>query len=143
MNAAETAFDKLKDPDGEFVGSMAEILLVPSTLYNTALRLMNSSLVVGNTDRPDSNVFQGRYRVVKSRYLEDTSITGNSATAWYLLANPADMSAIEIAYLNGRDTPVVESADANFETLGVQMRGYHDFGVAKQEYRSGIANVGA
>lgn len=143
LNAAETAFDALKDPDGEFVGSMAEILLVPPTLYNQALRLMNSSLVVGDTDRPDSNVFQGRYSVVKSRYLEDAGITGNSATAWYLLASPSDMSAIEIAYLNGRDTPTVESADADFSTLGVQMRGFHDFGVAKQEYRSGIANDGA
>ena len=143
LNAAETAFDALKDPDGEFVGSMAEILLVPPALYNQALRLMNSSLVVGGTERPDSNVFQGRYTVVKSRYLEDSGITGNSATAWYLLANPADMAAIEIAYLNGRDTPTVESADADFNTLGVQMRGFHDFGVAKQEYRAGIANDGA
>ena len=31
--------------------------------------------------------------------------------------------------------PTVESADADFNVLGVQMRGYHDFGVALQEPR--------
>ena len=143
LNAAEVAFDQLKDPDGEFAGTSAQYLLVPSSLYNQALRLMNSSLVVGQTDRPDSNVFAGRYTVVKSRYLEDSRLTGNSATAWYLVANPSDLAAIEIAYLNGRDTPVIENADADFSTLGVQMRGYHDFGVAYQEYRAAVKSAGA
>jgi hypothetical protein len=36
-------------------------------------------------------------------------------------------------FLNGRQNPVVEQADADFNQLGVQFRGYHDFGVAKQE----------
>jgi hypothetical protein len=38
--------------------------------------------------------------------------------------------------------PTVESADADFNTLGIQMRGYHDFGVAKQEPRGGVKMKG-
>jgi hypothetical protein len=34
----------------------------------------------------------------------------------------------------GNETPTVESADADFDTLGVQFRGYHDFGCDQAEY---------
>jgi hypothetical protein len=44
---------------------------------------------------------------------------------------------IETAFLGGREEPVIDTAEADFSQLGIQMRGYHDFGVAKQEYRGG------
>jgi hypothetical protein len=59
--------------------------------------------------------------------MSNSSYTGYSTTAWYLLANPDDLPVIEVAFLNGRETPVVESADADFDTLGVQFRGYSGF----------------
>jgi hypothetical protein len=37
----------------------------------------------------------------------------------------------------------VETAEADFNTLGIQMRGYFDFGVAKTEYRAGVMSKGA
>jgi hypothetical protein len=49
---------------------------------------------------------------------------------------------IEIVFLNGNEQPTVETADADFNTLGIDMRGFHDFGVSKQEYRSGVAMKG-
>jgi hypothetical protein len=78
-----------------------------------------------------------------STYLSNSSYTGYSTTAWYLLADPMDLPVIEIGFLNGRDMPVIDSTDADFDTLGIQMRGYHDFGVAKQEYRAGVRSKGA
>jgi hypothetical protein len=50
---------------------------------------------------------------------------------------------IEVAFLNGRDMPIVESADADFNTLGVMFRGYHDFGVDQAEYLAGVLSKGA
>jgi hypothetical protein len=50
---------------------------------------------------------------------------------------------IEVVFLNGQQTPTIEDADADFNTLGVQMRGYFDFGVNKQEYRAAIKSKGA
>lgn len=147
LNAAETAFDAQTDPEGEPLGSEAAILLVPSSLYNTALELMGAVTLAGQgadaAPVPNANVYAGRYRVVKSRYLENASYTGNSATAWYLLADPMDLPVIEVAALNGQVTPTVDSADADFNTLGVQMRGYSDVGVRKQEYRGGNKSTGA
>jgi hypothetical protein len=53
--------------------------------------------------------------------------------AWYLLADPADLPVIEVAFLNGQESPTIETAEADFNVLGVQMRGYHDFGCALQD----------
>ena len=74
--------------------------------------------------------------------MSNSSFTGNSALKWYLLGDPADIATIEIAFLNGVRNPTVESAQADFNMLGIQMRGFFDFGVAFQEYRGAIAMKG-
>jgi hypothetical protein len=55
-----------------------------------------------------------------------------------MLANPAELAVIEIVALNGRVEPTVDTAEADFDQLGVQMRGYCDVGVNLQEYRAGV-----
>jgi len=90
------------------------------------------------TVQGDANIYRGRFRVESSPYMHNTGYTGFSAVAWYMLASPSDMPVIEIAALNGNVVPVVETADASFNVLGIQMRGYSDVGVALQEYRGGV-----
>jgi hypothetical protein len=58
-----------------------------------------------------------------------------------LLGDPQDIPVIEVAALNGNPNPTVETADADFNTLGVQMRGYADFGVAKQNPLGGVKST--
>jgi hypothetical protein len=55
----------------------------------------------------------------------------------------ADIAVIETCFLNGKETPTVESADADFNTLGMQFRGYFDFGVNNQDVRGGVKSKGA
>ncbi len=144
INAAEVIFSAQTDPDGKPMGVMPRILLVPPTLFNTATRLMGSNLTVGgSSNAADANVYQGRYQVVTSVYMENSSYTGYSAAAWYLLCDPMDLAVIEMVFLNGREVPIIESADADFNTLGIQVRGYHDFGVALQEPRGGVRSAGS
>jgi len=148
LKSATEKFRKQTDPDGKPLGVMPRILLVPPELEIAADELMTSAMVntggSSTTDKvPSANVWRSKYNVVMSTYLSNSSYTGYSATAWYLLADPRDLPAIEVGFLNGRDLPVIESADADFDTLGIQMRGYHDFGVAKQEYRAGVKSKGA
>ena len=145
LTLADTLFRNQTDPDGYPLGVTPKILLVPNALAVTASQLMNTVTVVDGTGtalQPASNPFAGAFRVVTSSYLGNSSYTGYSTTGYYLLADPADMPVIETAFLNGRDMPVVESADADFNTLGVQFRGYHDFGVSLQEYRGGVLMAG-
>jgi hypothetical protein len=136
---------QLFDPDGKPTGLMPTILLTPPALSATASALYVATEIRDNTastKTPTANIFANKYRPVVSRYLSNASYTGYSALAWYLLANPADMATIEVAFLNGQQSPTVETADADFNTLGIQLRGYHDFGVALQEYRAGYKAKG-
>lgn len=144
LQVAEQKFLDQTDPDGNPVNAMAKYLLIPTALAVTAAELFQSTLVVsGNTTKtPNTNVWAGKYEPVVSTYLGNANY-GNSSTAWYLLADPMDVPVIEVAFLNGVETPTVESADADFNTLGIQMRGYHDFGVTKQDYRGGVKSKGA
>jgi phage major head subunit gpT-like protein/phage head maturation protease len=146
LTTGEALFMNQTDPDGLPVAIMPQILLVPNAVFTTANNLMNSTEIRDTTVNQVSltnNPHAGKYRVVRSSYLSNTAYTGNSTTAWYLLADPNDLATVEVAFLNGRETPIVESADADFDTLGVQFRGYFDFGVGMQEYRAGIKSAGA
>lgn len=147
LKTADQKFRVQTDQEGLPLGAMPKILLVPPTLWYTAQELMNSTLNVGtttaNTLLPNANIFQGAYRVVTSPYMENSAYTGNSAAAWYLLADPQDIPTIEGVFLNGRDTPIVETAELDFNLLGVAMRGYLDFGFSLQEYRGGVRSAGS
>jgi hypothetical protein len=148
LTAGEQLFLNMVDPDGNPLALTPEILLVPNALNVTATTLMNQTELRqdGNSAKTvytTGNPHAGKFQPVRSSYLSNAAITGNSTTAWYLLANPNVMPVIEAAFLNGRETPIVESADADFSTLGVQMRGYHDFGVRKQEEKGAIKSKGA
>jgi hypothetical protein len=43
-----------------------------------------------------------------------------------------------VAFLNGQESPTIETAEADFNVLGVQMRGFHDFGVSLQDFRAAV-----
>lgn len=146
LTKAEQLFFDQTDPDGDPLGIVPQILLVPNALNVTATSLTRDTEIrntTASTVYTTGNPHAGKFTPVRSSYLSNSSITGNSTTAWYLLASPADLPVIEVVFLNGRQEPTVESADADFNTLGVQFRGYHDFGVAKQDYRGGVKSKGA
>jgi hypothetical protein len=58
--------------------------------------------------------------------------------AYYLLADPNDLPMIEIAALNGRVEPTIETADTDFNTLGTQFRAYSDVGVRVQHPEAAV-----
>lgn len=142
LDATETIFMNQTNPDGTPLGLQPAILLVPTALKNKALTLMGSMGATYGTSYAtapgDANPFFGRYRIESSPYISNSTYTGYTSVAYWLLANPAELAVIEIAALNGRVTPTVDTADAEFNTLGIQMRGYCDVGVNLQEYRAGV-----
>ncbi|OQA02453.1 MAG: hypothetical protein BWY69_01109 [Planctomycetes bacterium ADurb.Bin401] len=91
-----------------------------------------------NKGKPASNPHIGKYEVVSSSYLSNSSFAGYSSKAWYLFADPNRLPALEVAFLNGIDQPTVEKTDADFNTLGIQFRGFIDFGVREQDYRGAV-----
>ena len=141
LTLIEQMFLDQVDPDGNPLAVTPAILLVPNALSVSAAQAMRSTELRSESETgkyPTLNPHAGKFEVVRSSYLNNSAIPGGSDKAWYLLARPADLAVIEVAFLNGQETPIVESAAADFDTLGIQVRGYHDFGVAKQEPRAGI-----
>jgi hypothetical protein len=92
---------------------------------------------------PSTNTFQGNFDVVPCWYLSDSTISGYSATAYYLLADPMELPVIEVAFLNGQQKPTVEEVEPDADELGMSFRAYFDFGVSKQDYRGGVKSTGA
>jgi hypothetical protein len=141
LAATEVIFMNQTNPDGTPLGVMPAILLAPTALKTDALTLMNSQYLIDGTStakQGSANVFNGRWTVESSPYISNTAYTGATSIGYWLLANPMEMAVIEIAALNGRLEPQVDTAEADFNTLGVQMRGYSDVGVTLQEYRGGV-----
>ncbi|HOD83749.1 MAG TPA: Mu-like prophage major head subunit gpT family protein [Phycisphaerae bacterium] len=139
LTAAEVLFGEQTKPNGRPLGVPATILLVPTALKVPAEMLMKSvqlnETTTANKAKPSTNPHVGKFDVVSSVFLSNASFTGYSSKAWYLLADPNRLPAIEIAFLNGVDRPTVEKTDADFNTLGIQFRGYIDFGVREQDFR--------
>ena len=114
-----------------------------SSIASKAEQIYKNSNLGSGTANADANIFSGRYRPVKSVFLNDSTISGYSATAWYLLRDPSAAAGIVVSFLNGQESPTVDSADADFNTLGIQFRGYHDFGCDLAEYLCGVKSKGA
>ena len=145
LTKADVAFNDQVDSDGKPIGIMPAIILVPTALNAIGTQLYKSLEIRDNTANakgPIGNPHVGRFRVEVSRYLANAQYTGNSAKAWYLLAEPVDLPVIEMAFLNGQESPTIETAEADFNQLGIKMRGYHDFGVALQDPRGGLKAKG-
>jgi len=145
LTKVEVAFMDQVDSDGKPIGIMPAILLVPTALSAIGTQLYKSMELrdtTASTKYPVSNPHQGKFRIEVSRYLSNSQYTGNSSKAWYLLSDPNDLPVIEVAFLNGQESPTIETADADFNVLGVQLRGFHDFGASLQETRAGCKAKG-
>ncbi len=95
LTKGEVAFMDLVDSDGKPTGVMPAILLVPTALSAMGTQLYKSVELrppdtTANTKFPVANQHQGKggFRIEVSRYLSNALYTGDSAKAWYLLADP-------------------------------------------------------
>ncbi len=144
LELAVTAYRKLKSTDKKQVGTggtslgAPKKLLVPPELEFKADKLF----VSGNlSTQQDDNIHRNKYTPYVVNELSDSDYTGYSATAWYLFGGL--LKPVVVSFLNGNENPTVESAEADFNTLGIQFRGYHDFGVDFTEWLSGVKSKGA
>ena len=130
LGLAQKAWRQMRSPtaDGsKRIAGNARILLVPPELETIADALYVARNP-GSVKVSDVNTFAGKYLPIVANQLSDSAYTGYSTTAFYLLGDKAKGSPIVVSFLGGQETPTVESADADFNTLGIQFRGYHDFG---------------
>lgn len=128
------AFRDMKDSNGDILGYVPAVLLVPTALEVEALKLYNDSEMRDNTASKvylTGNPFRSQFKPVASAYL-------SSATNYYLLADPRIAATIQVAFLDGQTAPVVESSAAEFDTFGIRWRAKFSFGVAFADAKAGV-----
>lgn len=122
------------------LGGRPTKLVVPPELETIADQLYtarNTNAVKAS----DVNTHANKYRPIVVNELSDSGYGGGySSTAFYVFGE-LDKPVVT-SFLNGKQTPTVESADADFDVLGMQFRGYHDFGSSQSEYMAGVKSKG-
>lgn len=141
LATAVEKFRSMEGPDGNLMELDPTLLLVPPGLEATAKTIFSSQEIrdtTASTRTGVTNIYQGQFVPVVVPQLAKSTFTGYSATTWWLAADPAILASAAMVFLNGQQNPVIESSEADFNTLGVQFRGYHHFGAAMTEYRASV-----
>ncbi len=68
-------------------------------------------------------------------------VSTRQATAWYLIADPAQIDTVEYCYLEGQQGVYIETKQG-FEIDGVEIKARMDFGAAALDYRGMQKNAG-
>ncbi len=147
LSDLEQLFLDQVDSDDQPILVLPKFLLVPTKLKVTGKQLTTDQFVneTTTTDKPKpaSNPHAGKWELLSSPYMNAQGLPSQSDTAWYFFANPADIAAVEISYLNGLRTPTMDTSEMNFNLLGMQWRAFWDFGIALQDHRGAAKSVGA
>lgn len=127
------------DKDGnDYVDLRPAVLLVPVSLGGLGRTINQSQYdpdTVANKAQYKPNVVNGLFREV----VDTPRISG---TRRYLFADPAIAPVLEVAFLEGQTSPVIESRDG-WRSDGSEMRVRFDYGVAGVDFRGAITNAGA
>jgi len=110
-------------------------LMAPAAL-ETVIDQLLTSITPAVASNVTPNWVRGLTPIIEPR-LDD-----NSATAWYLAANPAEIDTLVYGYLEGASGPYVET-EQGFEVDGTKIKIRHDFGGGVVEYRGLYKNNGA
>jgi ATP-dependent protease ClpP protease subunit len=113
------------------------VLVVPVGKEDLARELISSTTDNSQSNSNKPNIYRNAFSVVSDPYLD-----GISATAWYLFANPADVAAFEVVFLDGNQTPFVDDM-IDFDTDAMKFKIRLDYGVAIGDWRAGYKNEGA
>lgn len=108
-------------------------LLVPAALQTAAETLVAST--ISPTTTADVNPFAGKLEPISDPRL-------SSAAAWYLFADPDFSPALQYSYLDGQESPVVDSREG-WRVDGTEYKVRHDFGAGVLDHRLAWKNPGA
>ena len=116
-----------------------KFLLVPAALEITALQTVGSIADPAKSNSITNNPFSNMLTLIVEPRLDGGT---NGGTAWYLVANPDQTEGVEVAFLNGNDTPTMYTEVGN-NVLGTAWGVVLDFGVKVIEHRGWARTKGA
>lgn len=126
-----------KDINGtEVLNLTPKFILAPKALEMPLRQLLESVADPSATHAGVVNPMKGAFQLITDAQLDIANPKG-----YYAVADPRDVDTIEVTYLNGKRTPTLESK-VSWDTLGIEWRMYHDFGINVLDYRGVAYNQG-
>lgn len=137
FDSIKQAMAKQKDHSGNDYLDITPSVLVLGVHQSAAADAVNDSMY----DPDAANKLQKKNTSYKTfRDLVATArISGNEQ---YAFADPSILPVLEVAFLNGVQTPYLEQEEA-FTQLGMQWRVFTDYGVGAIDWKGAVKNPGA
>lgn len=134
VNAGMVDIMEQTAPNGSKIGVMPEFLVVGPQNATAAALLCNSTFDTTSNGNANYNPFAFLKPIVSPHI---------SAKKWFLICNPMAMDTVEVAFLDGRDTPTLYQRENDGDILGRTFVGYLDIGAKALEYRGMHYNAGS
>jgi hypothetical protein len=139
VDAAYQAIMNQEGSNGSKLGIVPRYLLVgpknrvAASILTASMAGFSGTTYVAGTDGSMANPFGDIEPIV----------TPHLSTAFYLVADPNMADTVEVAFLDGRETPTIYSVDNDSDILGRTFVGYFDVGAAAIDYRGMHKHNGA
>jgi hypothetical protein len=136
LDADRVAMGSQSDVGGNsFLDLRPAVLLVPLAIGGSA------RAIVGAEYDDDSNKQQRKPNVIRDLFDDIVDTPRITGTRRYMFADPNEAPVIEVAFLDGNDTPYLESENG-FSVDGTRWKARLDFGVGAIDYRGAVTNAG-
>jgi len=134
---ARAALRSQKGPQGTPLNLIPRFIAVPTALEMYMLqRVYPINLAAASATAVVPEWVRSLVPVVEPR------LDANSTTAWYFIADPAQIDTVEYCYLEGQQGVYIETKQG-FEIDGVEIKARMDFGAAAIDYRGLLKSAGA
>jgi hypothetical protein len=134
--AARAALRSQKGPQGTPLNLIPRFIAVPTALEMYMLqRVYPINLAAASATAVVPEWVRSLVPIVEPR------LDANSTTAWYFIADPAQIDTVEYCYLEGQQGVYIETQQG-FDVDGVKIKARMDFGAAAIDYRGLQKNAG-
>jgi hypothetical protein len=142
LNAAYLAMMTQTGLGGSIINVEPKYLIAPPSLRGTVLQLLGSFAdpnVGGDTTGNSNSLNIHKDALIP---IIEPQLEAASSTSWYLSADPSRIDTVELAFLQGEESPVLESEfDSSRDTYKYKVR--QTFGVKAIDWRGLYKNPGA
>lgn len=125
--------------EGRPINVRPSFLIVPAALESLAEQFTSQAYVAAVSSNINPFASGGRNPLIP---IVEPRLDANSAAAWYLAADPAQVDTIEYAYLEGEAGPYLETR-MGFDVDGMELKVRLDFAAKALDYRGLYRRAGA
>jgi hypothetical protein len=136
FDAVRQQMKAIKDKDNNDYLDITPAIWLGPTAYSGSAKVVNDAQFdVDSTKFQVPNKSRGMYKTM----VDSPRLSG---TAWYTFADPNIEPVFEVVFLDGNQTPYMES-QMGFNVDGITWKVRHDYGVGAIGYKGAVKNAGA